>query len=218
MQRTKIEWADYSWNPIKGMCPTGCWYCYARRMYQRFGLDAEIRLDVDELMADFPKKPSRIFVCSTFELFHPLADPYRRNVFRHIRLTPEHTFIILTKMPERIDRLMPDNVWLGTTITQQNEASRKADLMKHEARIRFISYEPMLDGLDPAILNGLDWAILGRLTGHGRRHDPEPELIEAFIDDAKIMGVPLFLKDNLEEICGEDAWGEPLIQEFPIEG
>ena len=37
MNKSKIEWTDYSWNPIKGLCPVGCWYCYAKKMYKRFG-------------------------------------------------------------------------------------------------------------------------------------------------------------------------------------
>lgn len=35
MNRTSIDWADYSWNPVTG-CQHGCDYCYARRMAQRF--------------------------------------------------------------------------------------------------------------------------------------------------------------------------------------
>ena len=35
MNRTKIEWTDYTWNPITG-CKHGCWYCYAKKLTQRF--------------------------------------------------------------------------------------------------------------------------------------------------------------------------------------
>jgi protein gp37 len=224
MQRTKIEWADYVWNPIKGLCPVGCWYCYARRIYQRFKWDVGLWLDIAELNQAVETRLTgkRIFVCSTFEIFHPVVDkltgrcadgqflPVRDLIFDVIERRPDLTFVILTKMPERIDRPMPDNVWLGISVTQQEEAVRKSGLMKHEAKIRFISYEPMLGELDPAILCGPDWAILGRLTGHGKKHDPELELIEAFVDDARRLTIPVFLKDNLREI-----WGEPLIQEFP---
>lgn len=38
MNKTKIEWADYTWNPVTG-CLHGCPYCYARRIAERFGLD-----------------------------------------------------------------------------------------------------------------------------------------------------------------------------------
>lgn len=36
MNKTKIEWCDFSWNPITG-CLHGCPYCYARRIAIRFG-------------------------------------------------------------------------------------------------------------------------------------------------------------------------------------
>lgn len=35
MNKTNIEWSDYSWNPITG-CVHGCEYCYAERMAKRF--------------------------------------------------------------------------------------------------------------------------------------------------------------------------------------
>lgn len=231
MQKSKIEWTDYSWNPIKGICPVGCWYCYARRMYQRFRWAQEPWLDIAELnqVAEMRVTGKRIFVCSTFELFHPAIDSItgrcvridemgrkesrdkaRDMIFDVIKRRPDLTFIILTKMPERIDRPMPENVWLGVSITQDSEYARKAYLMEAQAAVRFISHEPMLGELNPAILYGLEWAILGRLTGHGKNHDPDRETIEGFVENSRGLNVPIFLKDNLREI-----WGEPLIQEWP---
>jgi protein gp37 len=220
MQKTKIEWVKnpdgsqgYSWNPIRGLCPVGCFYCYARAMYKRFKWDSEIRLDLDELMADFPKKPSRIFVCSTFELFHPLADPYRNNIFKHIGLLPEHTFIILTKMPERINRPMPDNIWLGVTVTGNSLADtrRTEKLAQAKAHIKFISFEPIL--AEPWLVSlplRPDWIIAGRLTGHGKSEDPKRSTIEAIVEYGRVNDISIFLKNNLADI-----WGKPLIQEYP---
>lgn len=34
--KTKIDWADATWNPVTG-CLHGCEYCYARRIAERFG-------------------------------------------------------------------------------------------------------------------------------------------------------------------------------------
>jgi protein gp37 len=70
MNRTKIDWADYSWNPVTGcLGPNGggpCTYCYAKRIAARFGADTSyfdsaypdrphlhyIRLDVEEEFID----------------------------------------------------------------------------------------------------------------------------------------------------------------------
>lgn len=211
MNKSRIEWTDYTWNPIKGLCPVGCWYCYARMMQTRFRADPEIRMSLDEIFVDFPKKPSRIFVCSTFELFHPAADPYRNNVFKQIALTPEHTFIVLTKMPERIDRPMPDNVWLGVSADGAADWHRVQELSKVPARVHFVSLEPFIGespGFGPP--RDFDWLIIGRLTGHGKKHDPNLKSIQRIARRAEALGIPLFLKNNLREI-----WEGPMIQEFP---
>ena len=49
INKTKIEWCDYTINPIKGICKNNCWYCYAIRMYKRFGWNPKIRFKEDEL-------------------------------------------------------------------------------------------------------------------------------------------------------------------------
>lgn len=43
MNRTKIEWADYTWNPVTG-CLHNCEYCYARDMTHRFSGDVRFNM------------------------------------------------------------------------------------------------------------------------------------------------------------------------------
>ncbi len=45
MNKTKIPWCDYTINPVKGLCPMACEYCYARKMYKRFKWNPVIRYD-----------------------------------------------------------------------------------------------------------------------------------------------------------------------------
>ena len=241
MNKTKIEWTNGTWNPIKGLCPVGCWYCYARKIYKRFGWDEQLRLanliqshDIDRLrkqgfqvdlippISNFPPERQKIFVCSTIEIFHPdIPNNWRDEIFDMIKSIPQHTFQILTKLPQNIDREMPDNVWLGTSITGENGDDWKSGVLeKIEAKVKFVSYEPMLDfpgygflryGMMP-FRGKLDWVILGRLTGYGHKYDPERYWIEAVVENAKEWDIPIFLKDNLKDI-----WGEPLMQEWPID-
>lgn len=210
----KIEWCDWSWNPIKGLCPVGCWYCYARRMYERFGMDRTVRLDPDELVRPLVLgHPAKIFVCSTFEIFHPEVDHYRDLIFQVIEDNPQHTFQVLTKMPERIDRAMPDNVWLGVTINYTDHAGdeRIVALMRAKASVKFVSFEPLLGNVDRTYIpRDLDWVIVGRLTGHGNKRNPPKPWIEEIVSNARKANAAIFLKHNLKEI-----WGEDLIQEFP---
>jgi protein gp37 len=209
LNKSRIEWCDYTWNPIKGLCPVGCWYCYARKIYKRFGWDSNPSLPYGEWKE--PRRlgnSHRIFVCSTFELFHPIADKWRDDIFWVIEKSTKHTFIILTKMPERIDRPMPPNVWLGVSVTNQEDADIRTPLLKQaEARTKFISAEPLLA---PMSLDhcGLGLVIVGRLTGHGHQRDPKREWIEDIVDSMGMSNI--FLKDNLRKI-----WGKSLIQEFP---
>ena len=217
MNRSKIEWCNFSWNPIRGLCPVDCKtpdgksYCYARRMSRRFGMNPKLRLSKREVFADMPVRPgAKIFVCSTMELFHPKVMPgWRDTIFCRIAQNPQHIFIILTKMPERIDRPMPDNVWLGASVTGMEDLDRISYLLEKEAKIKFISFEPLLNF--PALpAHGINWVIIGKLTGCGKRHDPLRRWIEFLVDMAHGLNYPVFLKNNLREI-----WGEPLIQEFP---
>jgi protein gp37 len=222
MNRTKIEWADYTWNPIKGLCPEACWYCYGRAIYQRFGLSPKVELDCGELGAplaltkkgDKLKTPagSRIFVCSTMELFHPSIPKKDRDcVFSVIEECREFTFIILTKRPELIDRPMPANVWLGVSVTGAEDWKRLYELSKVEARVKFVSLEPFLGEIP--IFSPLlkpDWLIVGRLTGHGKKRDPSTHEIQMVVNQAWFLRIPIFLKNNLKDI-----WPSPLIQEYP---
>ena len=214
-----ISWTDYTWNPIKGLCPVGCWYCYARKMYQnpRYGWSHEIKPSKEYPgMIHIPDTQARkIFVCSTFEIFHPSVKAEWRNwIFDIIEYYPQHTFQILTKMPENIDRPMPDNVWLGVSITGAGDQERMAYLSGIKAKTKFISWEPLLaNPLPPGwrIPKCVNWVIVGRLTGHGKKHDPKIDLIADLIIKAHIKNVPIFLKNNLKEI-----WYGKLIQGFPL--
>ncbi|GAG25363.1 unnamed protein product [marine sediment metagenome] len=159
------------------------------------------------------KKPSKIFVCSTIELFHPEVKFNTGAIFNVIKENPQHTFQILTKFPQNIDRPMPNNVWLGITITGNNHEdflrASEFGFRKRKAKIQFVSYEPLFEEPVQNIPH-VDWIIIGRLTGHGKRFDPRLEWIKKIVRSCADNGTRVFLKNNLKEI-----WGEPLIQEFP---
>ena len=218
MQKTNIEWTDYVFNPIKGLCPVDCKlpdgksYCYARKIYKRFKLNPEISFVSPY---SFPRMPSKIFVNSTIELFHPkIPKGWRDWIFDDIKDNPQHIFQILTKFPQNIDRDIPDNVWLGATITRGADLWRIKELMARKAIIRFVSYEPFLQDMPNHCLERMneqiDWLIIGRITGHGRKHDPACDSLIELVGHTRRFGVPVFLKNNLKEI-----WGDNLIQEFP---
>ena len=156
----------------------------------------------------------KVFICSTFELFHPqVPKEWRDGIFQAIIDNPQITFQILTKMPENIDRPMPDNVWLGVSITgntiQDNIRADYFGFKPRKARIQFISYEPLLEMPCYNIPN-VDWIIIGKLTGHGNKYNPKKEWIEKIITSGEAMSKSIFMKDNLRDILGAN-----LIQRFP---
>lgn len=221
MNETKIEWADYTTNPVKGLCPMACWYCYARRLYDRFGWDTAIRFEPEEIQNCYlllmrMRPHTRVFVGSTIELFGDWVEPeWLEEIFAYVRALPEHTFIFLTKQPERLARWnpWPANCWVGATVTDEQSMIRACTLQYVDAPVRFISFEPLLGDINGALWPDKervtkntfipDWVIIGAMTGPGSKHyQPQLEWIEQIEDAAVCHGIPVFEKDNLIPIIG----------------
>lgn len=164
---TNIPWADKSWNPITGCSPisTGCENCYARRMANRlrgrFGYPKDdpfkpaTHHGFDKLNQPLKwSKPRRIFVCSMGDLFHDKVQLYDQlDIWRVVEECYQHTFLMLTKRPERMkwffDKMnkwgMLPNLWLGVTVEHPDCLHRINDLLQIPAAVRFVSVEPMLE-------------------------------------------------------------------------
>ena len=162
------KWWDVSWNPVSGCTHSGspgCDNCWAKQMNDRF-YDipfSEIRFHPSRL--DEPlrwRKPRRIFVCSMGDLFHDdVLTRWIDDIVLTMRCCPQHTFMILTKRPERmieyyISResfeypfcLLP-NLWLGVSVEDQATADQRIPiLLQTPAAKRFVSVEPMLSSID----------------------------------------------------------------------
>jgi protein gp37 len=158
----------------------------------------------------------KVFICSTFELFHSVVkEEWRNEIFEIIEDNPKITFQILTKLPQNIDREMPNNVWLGMTVTGEPKSveRNKLNIFQHKkARVKFISYEPVLSEVPFELTDKIDWLIIGALTGHSykNRYRPHVVYLQRIIKSFKEDGTKIFLKDNLKSI-----WKDKLIQEYP---
>ena len=220
MNRTKIDWCDYSWNTVTG-CKNGCWYCYARKIRQRFwpGMPFDQLATYDERLDDpiKVKKPSRIFVGSMTDLFAPWQPRYNvKNILKIVRKCPQHTFIFLTKSPFGYKYWsFPDNCWLGVTITSYEDWSRIAQLVAYKGskNLTFASVEPILGDFNTSYLYLVDWIILGALTGPGsvKRAPVKQEWIERAVKETRRLNIPLFIKSS---ILGH--YTKEKIQEYPI--
>ena len=220
MNRTKIEWCDYTINPVKGLCPVACPYCYARRMYKRFHWDETIRLDINSFLPLLTTlhKPAKIFVGSTLELFGPWVKPEWLNfIFARVKMLPEDTFIFLTREPQNLVKWspFPENCWIGMTVTHNGIGCASTGAIPCfediEAKIKFISFEPLLGPVDfKYYTDFVDWVIIGAQTPFNITTAPKREWIEAIIEAADRAKIPVFEKNNLTKLMGGG-----LRQEFP---
>ena len=191
MNKTRIDYADYTINPIKGICRHACWYCYARRMYKRFKWNEEVRLDLGALRGiEKIKEPSRIFICSTHDLFgNWIPDKWIFDIITALHKYPQHTFLLLTKNPARYnDFTFRDNFWLGQTVVDKGDYKTV-----NNKNIKFISFEPLLNNDIGNYRFPAGWYIIGGLT-------PKPthshEAIDRILHQADYFGIPVFIKNN----------------------
>ncbi len=182
MSKSKIEWTGSTWNPITGCTKIseGCKNCYAERMAKRLYSMRNPRylnnfeLTVHEDLFDKPrewKKGRLIFVNSMSDIFHEqLSLKHIKNLFKVMNETPQHTYQLLTK---RADILLKynselnwtDNIWMGVTVESELVKDRVQMLAETDAKVKFISFEPLLNDIGDVDLTNIDWAIVGGESG-----------------------------------------------------
>jgi protein gp37 len=180
MMPTSISWTDETWNPITGCSRVsdGCRNCYAERLSLKNGWSKKpwtaqnaaenVVLHPERLNKPTTwKKPCMVFVNSMSDLFHDLVPgPFIDLVMNVIRDCPQHIFQILTKRPARaLSWDFPDNVWFGTSVENARVTYRIATLRHITARVRFVSFEPLIGPVGDISLAGIDWAIVGGESG-----------------------------------------------------
>jgi len=205
--RSKIEWTDYTWNPVTG-CKHGCPYCYARKIEMRFHGNFVPTFHPQRLTEPYHlKEPSRIFVVSMGDLFGDwVPKEWIKAVIKVAEDNPRHTFQFLTKNPRRyIHFKFPKNCWLGATINTEKDKKRLFDLMRmYHTNTTFVSFEPLLGEISKTLVE-THWVIIGAQTNPDVQ--PKKEWVQKLIDNSRMLKVPIFLKDNLK-------WDEK-IKEFP---
>lgn len=171
---SEIEWTEATWNPWHGCAKVspGCAHCYMYRDKKRYGQDPNVVVRSRSTFNE-PRKwaePRVIFTCSWSDFFIEEADPWREEAWETIRSTPQHTYQILTKRPNRIAGHLPtnwpfSNVWLGVSVENPRFFWRIDLLRAIPARVRFLSLEPLLAPLPSLPLEGISWVIVGGESG-----------------------------------------------------
>ena len=226
--KTKIEWADATWNPVTGV-----------RLHPE-RLDQPLRW----------KRPRKVFVNSLSDLFHDdVPDEYIAHVWAVMALASQHTFQVLTKRHGRMRALLkswdfrilvhdavtelngaerdevwpPPNVWVGVTVEDQQHADlRIPALLVTPAAVRFLSCEPLLGPVvissalqtvrsDGQPCTGIDWVIAGGESGRDAR-PMHPDWARSLRDQCQATGVPFLFKQR-----GEWTWSEPGRSQLPTQ-
>jgi protein gp37 len=246
-ENSKIEWCDHTMNFWVGCTKVSaaCDFCYAETWAKRSGhpelWEGERRRTVpanwakphrwnlDRLGTDQPR--ARVFTNSLADFFdNQVPVQWRREAWHMIDQTPNLHWLILTKRPQNIAKMLPEqdagytkpwgggwaNVWLGTTCENQEVADRNIPvLLAVPAAMRFVSLEPLLGpidlvqckavtietpGMEPA--GRIDWTIVGGESGPHAR-PMHPDLVRSLRDQCAAAGVAFFFKQWGEWLGGE---------------
>ena len=197
-------------------CPVGCDYCYARNNVRRFHtIDDFSKPEFFPGKLRLMEKPRpQNFLLTGMSDLAGWKPEWRDEVFAKIAENPQHQFLFLSKRPDLLDFDCDlENAWFGVTVTRRSELWRIDTLRKNtRARHYHATFEPLFDDPGEVDLHGIDWIVVGTMTGAQRRKvRTEPAWPHSLTAQAHALGIPVFWKEDLVPIMGEAN----MIQELP---
>jgi len=210
MAQSSIEWTEMTWNPTTGCnkITAGCKFCYAEVMSKRLQAMGQekykdgfkVSIHPDTLSIPYTWKTAKVvFVNSMSDLFHPdIPLDYIKQVFEVMNDNPKHVFQVLTKRAERLYEVheelkWTDNIWMGVSVENKKVVSRIDFLRKTNAKVKFLSCEPLIGPLYNMNLNKIDWVIVGGESGHTPR-PMNTDWVLNIQEQCKYAGVAFFFK------------------------
>ena len=214
-EHSSIEWTTSTWNPVRGCTKVspGCTHCYAETFAERFrgvaghpfeqGFD--VRLVPEKLNLPLTwRAPRKVFVNSVSDLFHErVPTDWIASVGDVMRRASQHTFQVLTKRHARMAQLLGSelrwmaelpNVWYGVSVEDCDRAGQRLDALRRvPSRVRFVSFEPLLEDLGDLDLTGIHWVIVGGESGPNAR-PMLPAWVESVQRQCASEGIPFFFK------------------------
>lgn len=229
-ETNNIEWAMYSWNPITG-CKHNCPYCYARDIAERFYEQKfEPTFLPDRLAAPFNTKVpyeaahnigyKNVFTCSMADLFGRwVPSDWIQAVLDTVAKAPQWNFLFLTKFPIRMAEFeFPDNAWVGTSVDCQARVKNAEDAFrKVNAKVKWLSCEPLLEPLQFTSLEMFSWIVLGGASKSTQTPEwrPPRAWINSIEQQAHEVGCMVYEKTNLLERIKEYPGADIEPRELP---
>lgn len=202
-EQTAIEWCDHTFNPWIGCTKIAapCDNCYAESWAKRCGRAEWGNHPRQRTGAAYWREPLKwnakakaagtrpfVFCASLADVFDNQVDPaWRRDLFELIHETSELVWLLLTKRPQNISRMiiqaggLPGNVALGATFGTKACVEQGAHHLVSggypEPLFYFASCEPLLEDnaaeLKPYLSKpgkgGISWVIVGGESGPNAR-------------------------------------------------
>lgn len=210
MAESRIEWTEMTWNPVTGCTKIsqGCKFCYAEVMSKRlqamggekYKNGFKVTLHDTALRIPYTWKQSKIvFVNSMSDLFHEdVPMDFIKRVFKVMNENPQHVFQVLTKRAERLlecnkELKWSHNIWMGVSVEDYRVIERIDYLRQTDARMKFLSCEPLIGSLPNMNLEKIDWVIVGGESGWTPR-PMEPEWVLDILEQCEKANVRFFFK------------------------
>lgn len=196
-------------------CTNHCPYCYARCTVKRYYITDDFSVpqfyEQKLRLIDNPKPYT--YLMTGMSDFADWTDEWKMKIFERIARNPKSHFIFLTKSPERISFDCDlDNVWIGVTVTRKSELNR-IELLKKNIKCKHyhVTFEPLHEDMGEIDFSGIEWTVVGTETGkHKGKISAKPEWVNSIVEQAQRQGTPVFMKEELASIMGE----ENMIQQF----
>jgi protein gp37 len=214
-EHSKIEWTEATWNPVRGCVKVspGCKHCYAETFAERFRGVAGHPYEQGFTPRLVPHKllepvrwsaPKMVFVNSMSDLFQDaVPDEYVEAVATVMLRANWHTYQVLTKRAERMQRLLKtkireaaraEHIWWGVSVEDKKFGLPRVDSLRQApAKVRFLSIEPLLEDLGDLDLRGIHWVIVGGESGRGAR-PMKPAWVTSIRRQCAQADVPFFFK------------------------
>lgn len=238
-ETSAIEWTDSTFNPWIGCTKISpaCDHCYAEALMDKrhhrvkwggsrsrtktWHQPVAWQREAAAFFAEHGRR-RRVFCASLADVFdNQVPDDWRVDLWELIRATPDLDWQLLTKRPQNIGKMLPafwdevkSHVWLGTTVEDQKRANiNVTHLLRHDAAVRFVSCEPLLERVDLTSIDidgesemdalgeratgpahhTIDWVIAGGESGPQARPS-HPDWIRSLRVQCAAAGVPFLFK------------------------